>query len=62
MTYTPKPDWVLALLEELLQKEIDRLDESDNPTDIECEVDTEKLEKAYTKSKETKTYKEDKDE
>ena len=79
MTYTRKPDWYYAIVEDLIDKELERLENDEeyskereemfqnmlsavNPTDIECEVDTEKLEKAYTKSKETKTYEEDKDE
>ena len=79
MTYTPKPDWYYAIVEDLIDKELERLENDEeynkereemfqnmlsavNPTDTECEVDAEKLEEAYTKSKETKTYEEDKDE
>ena len=58
-----KDGWIYALLEELLDRELEWLEhlEAECPTDIEagCEIDTEKLEEAYNESK--KTHKKEKD-
>jgi len=54
MKHNPR-QFLYQLLEELLDKELEWLEhlESECPTDIadSCEIDTEKLEEAYNKSK-----------
>ena len=58
-----KDGWIYALLEELLDRELEWLEhlEAECPTDIEagCEIDTEKLDMAYAKSEYIKEYNKD---